>query len=751
MNSGTEAMPAYGRPGRSGTPSESVLASALLELHALVPASTYAAYVPVAGRAALGAAVAVDTPCSFTVPTDLPLSDLQLPTARAYRTGELIVAEAPEVQELTRQVPARFLHTPFPMAVASVPLADAGQIFGCLSVRWSRTQTPEATISRDDLRHLRGVSRRLAGELARLARTGASLEAPAIPVFVPSAPQELSPTGLRSPAEQLGWGITSTASLYQLKRLSMELAAAVRLRDVLAAAQNKIMPLFDATGLMLCRTRDGRLRVVGCAGFPRDEIARVDGTPLSLSTPETDTVTRVEARPAQPRAAMHEGATPATIGATERPRAYMPLIASGQAIGCCVLEFPARPRRFPADEEIALAALMLGQIGQALERVQAHEAEHTFARTMQQSLLPTRLPFTPETLVTCRYLPATDGIAVGGDWYDVIPLPDGTIGFAVGDVEGHHAEAAGVMAHLRSAVLAYATEGHGPATVLERLDGLLRVLGISRYATCCCLWLDPATGVAQVATAGHPLPLISPAPSRLTTLDVPVGPPLGLGDGHHYEQREITLEPDSVTALYTDGLLDTRTLGPDGARSRLAGKLTHGDRDNMHTLADELISERRSQTTLDDDAALLLMRYDGRRHAEQQDVSRLFIQRYDLQAVASVRHHLSGLLPRWKTEALLDDLQLILSEVVTNALIHAQSDVDIRLRRHTAGVRVEVQDNSALPPVPTVIVADEAVNAEAESGRGLLIVDALATAWGSSPAGRGKTTWIEMTLPDGDS
>ncbi|MEU1601512.1 SpoIIE family protein phosphatase [Streptomyces sp. NPDC005708] len=703
--------------------------------------------MPAADRSVLSAAMAVDTPCSFTIPTELVLTDPRVAPARAYRTGELVVAEAPEIQEMIRQVPARYLHAPFPMAVASLPLVDAGQSFGCLSVRWSRTREPEKTVAAHDLRHLRKVGRDLAGELARLAATGESLEAPAMPMFVPPAPAELPPNALTPPADQLDWGTTGTTYLYQLKRLSMQLAAAVQLRDVLDAARSKVMPLFGANALMLCRAQEGRLNVVASAGFPREEVGRVNGIPLSRSTPETDTVTCVQGRLDQFGRPTRPATAPA-IGAVTQPRAYLPLIANGRAIGCCVLEFPAHRRRFPADEEIALAALMLGQIGQALERVKAHEAEHAFARTMQQSLLPPQLPLTPETVVTCRYLPATVGAAVGGDWYDVFPLQDGGIGLAIGDVEGHNAEAAGVMAQLRSAVLAYATEGHRPATVLERLDGLLRVLGAPRYATCCCLWLDPTTGLAQVATAGHPLPLVSPASSRLTALDIPVGPPLGLGNGHHYEQREITLEPGSVTALFTDGLLDTRALGPDDAISRLTSQLADGSRDNMDTLADELISERRSQPTLDDDVALLLMRYDGCRPSEQQDVSRLTVQRYDLQAVASVRHHLSDLLPRWNSEALLNDLQVVLSEVVTNALVHAQSDVDIRLRRHVNGVRVEVQDNSPQPPVPTVIVADESMNAQAESGRGLLIVDALATAWGSSPAGRGKTTWIEMTPPD---
>ncbi|MEU3982833.1 SpoIIE family protein phosphatase [Streptomyces sp. NPDC026672] len=746
---GINGIPVTSLPEGSRRQRDLAVASALLDLAGQVPATTYTAYLPVAEGSALGIAMAVDTPCAFTVPSELDVDDMRLPTARAYRHGDLVVAEAAELRELTRQVPALFLHNPFPMSVASVALVSGGRTFGCLSVHWSRTRIRNAAVDPGELRHLRRVARKLADELLVLAETGSPMEAPPIPVFIPPDPTALPMNGAGSGPDRLSHRFTSTTFLYQLKRLSTELAAAAHVRDVLAAAQEQIMVPLGASALMLCRVSEGRLRVVGATGFSRDEVGRVDGTPLSCATPETDAVTGVEAslRRSDDQSDV-PGGSRAARAADDRTRAYVPLIANGRAVGCCVMEFPKEWHRVPADEDMALVSLMLGQIGQALERIWTHELEHGFARSMQQSLLPPTLPLRPETVVTTRYLPATEGAAVGGDWYDVIPLPDGGIGLAIGDVEGHSVEAAGMMGHLRSAVLAYATEGHEPKSVLERIDRLLRVLGASRFVTCCCLWLDTTTGLARIAAAGHPPPLFSPAPGRVAQLDVPVGPPLGLGDGHHYEQREVTLTPGGVVALYTDGLLDVRTYGPDKALARLVERLAGGRRENMDTLADDLVSERRCQETLDDDLALLLMRYDGVRSGEQQDVARLSVQRYDLQAVASTRHRVRELLERWSFESLVDDLQLVLSEVVTNALIHAQSDVDVRLRRHLRGVRVEVQDNSPQPPVPTAVIADEAVNAASESGRGLLIVDALATAWGSSPTGRGKTTWIELSLPE---
>ncbi|MFE0517177.1 GAF domain-containing protein, partial [Streptomyces sp. NPDC058964] len=355
VSSGTQAATAAsGQPGRPRTAWDFSIASTLLDLEGQLGALTYAAYLPLAGRPALGVALAVDTPCGFTIPSELDLEDMRLPTVRAYRTGDLVVVEAAELRELTRQVPAFFLHNPFPLAVASVPLIAGGRTFGCLSIHWSRTRAPETPIAANELNILRSAAQELSDQLLSLASTETSIRAPSIPIFVPPIPAELTTTVSALPADQLGWGVTGSAFLYQLKRLSTQLAAAVQIRDVLTAAQTHIMAPFGASALMLCRAREGRLHVVGSSGFSRDEIARLDSTPLSRSTPETDTVTLVEAQ--LPR--LGDTRMDSDAGVGQRPRAYMPLIANGRCIGCCVLEFPVQWRRFPTDEEIALAGLM---------------------------------------------------------------------------------------------------------------------------------------------------------------------------------------------------------------------------------------------------------------------------------------------------------------------------------------------------------------------------------------------------------
>jgi anti-sigma regulatory factor (Ser/Thr protein kinase) len=203
----------------------------------------------------------------------------------------------------------------------------------------------------------------------------------------------------------------------------------------------------------------------------------------------------------------------------------------------------------------------------------------------------------------------------------------------------------------------------------------------------------------------------------------------------------------SVVSLFTNGLLDVRGLGSDPSLRRLAQLLADNHGEDLETLADRLTAHCRPRAASGDDTALLLVRYEGAQPGDRQRVARMSIPRHDLQGVRSARRFLRDLLCRWEMPSLLDDLELLVTEVVTNALIHAHSDVDLRLRACADRIRVEVRDSDPYPPVPTTLLSDESSNREAESGRGLLIVEALAQAWGSSPAGRGKTTWFECPFP----
>ncbi|MFI6080224.1 SpoIIE family protein phosphatase [Streptomyces sp. NPDC051217] len=657
--------------------------------------------------------------------------DGRFATAVAYRTGEPVIWDEEHLRTLTQSEPVLMQYAPYAMIVVSVPLRTDRRRFGAVTLRWA----PPEDVPPESMDFLVGAADRLAVELERAAGDGAAMESPLVPAFIPESP---------------GAGSSgSTAVLYRFQRLATELSAAKSPRDIVAAAQAQVVRPCGGRAMALCLAERGRLRVVGAAGFSKADLRRVDGVLLTPGTPEADATvnpqlmvfaTGKELRAEYPGLDRYHDDTMAWL--------FLPLIADGRVVGCCVLSID-RPRGL-RDEELAVLTMMLGQVGRSLQRARAHELEHMIARSMQHGLLPRTLPHLPEIVSTARYLPATGGAEVGGDWYDVISLPgQGGIGLVIGDVEGHSLEACGTMAQLRSGVRAYATEGHDPATVLNRSNRLLAELDPDHFATCCCLWLDLETGTATLASAGHPAPAISDAQGRANTPHLPVGPPLGVNPETVYLQTETTLAPGSLLALFTDGLLDLSHPDIDAGVERLHRTLADGRGQDLELLANRLVGGACPEARRDDDMALLLVRYDGAREGPQRRVARVFVQRRDLQHVRRLRHFLQGLLPGWGLAALLDNLELLITEAVTNALIHADTEVDVRLRGYPDHLRVEVRDSDPRPPLLVANLGPgEAGDAEAESGRGMLIIDALASSWGSSPAGRGKTTWFELGVAD---
>ncbi|WP_212908892.1 SpoIIE family protein phosphatase [Streptomyces sp. TS71-3] len=714
---------------------DACLASALRDIHARLGPSTTVAYLTTTGARgtadgsrepdALAVAMAVDTPLGFTVTPGMSVDDERFSTARAHRTGRPVIRENEDVRGVIRNDPALIQYVPYAMMAVSVPVRTADRSFGALTLRWA----PPRDLAPESLDFLVGVGDRLAGDLARAAEQGSSVQAPPVPLFIPGSPGE-GESG-------------STGYLYRFQRLATALAAAQRTRDVVATTQDQVLRVFEGRTMALCLSDEGRLRVVGAAGFYKSDLRALDGLLLTRHAPEADATSRVEPLFFATGEELR-GAYPGLDRYDDRDAYFfLPLIADGRAVGCCVMGCD-RSRR-PKDEDLALLMIMMGQVGQSLQRARAYEEEKAVARGMQQGLLPRTLPHVEEIASTARYLTATGGAEAGGDWYDVIRLPGGGIGLVVGDVEGHSLEAGGTMGQVRSAVRAYATEGHDPATVLDRSNRLLSELDTNLFATCCCLWLDLETGTATLASAGHPAPVITDPGCTISIPDLPVGPPLGVASGTVYGQTETTLAPGSIVALYTDGLVDPGHLGVDAGLEQLQRTLARCRDEDLEVLADHLVGDSRSGTRRDDDMALLLVRYEGVREGGHRRVARVLVQRRDVQHVRRLRRFLQELLPAWGLADLLDDMELLVSEVVTNSLIHADTEVDVRLRESPHQIRVEVRDSDPRPPT---IVADlgtgETGDAEAESGRGLLIVDALASAWGSSPAGRGKTTWFEL-------
>ncbi|GAA5022017.1 hypothetical protein GCM10025734_77830 [Kitasatospora paranensis] len=285
--------------------------------------------------------------------------------------------------------------------------------------------------------------------------------------------------------------------------------------------------------------------------------------------------------------------------------AFLPLIASGQAVGSCILGFD-RPRTFTAEDRVQLTALG-GLIAQALERARLYDAEFALARGLQQALLPHRLPEVTGVGIAARYLPGTRGMEIGGDWYDAIATPYGLC-LVIGDVEGHNVGAAATMGQLRSAVRAFASGGSPPAEVLVRTNHLLVDLDPGLLASCCLIHLDPAEGRAYGVRAGHLPPLLRLPDGSAEVVDLEGGPLLGVDRSAQYPTTRFLLPAGAVLALYTDGLVESPAISIDEGIEHLRAALAHVVPATLDRLAERLVARARRSTQRLDDIALLLVR-----------------------------------------------------------------------------------------------------------------------------------------------
>ncbi|WP_433549612.1 SpoIIE family protein phosphatase [Streptomyces sp. CA-294286] len=424
--------------------------------------------------------------------------------------------------------------------------------------------------------------------------------------------------------------------------------------------------------------------------------------------------------------------------------AYLPLIAQARPVGALGLLYSGRTS-FGSDERNLLIALS-SSIAQSLKRAMLYEQEKDLAEGLQQSMLPSRVPAVPGAQIAVRYRSARDGQDVGGDWYDVIPLPGGRVGAVIGDVQGHDTHAAAVMGQLRIALRAYAAEGHAPATVMARASLFLYELDTDRFATCTYAEIDLTTGVVQLVRAGHTHPLLRLTDGSCCRMDVEGGLPLGLSAQFGQLEYPVTtkeLDPGQTLLLYTDGLVEQPGSDLDEGLSALAD-LVHRGPDDLQRLADRLcgaVDERGGE----DDVALLLLR---RRTAADAPRAGGRLQQHvapnDPEALSSARHMIRAAVRAWGAEGRADEIELVADELMVNALMHTDGGAILSLRMLTAPerrLRVEVADASSA--LPRRREAGEA----AVSGRGLLLVDRLADVWGVDPRGAGKVLWCEFAVP----
>ncbi|MFG2359522.1 SpoIIE family protein phosphatase [Streptomyces sp. NPDC048521] len=402
----------------------------------------------------------------------------------------------------------------------------------------------------------------------------------------------------------------SMEPLYRPIALAIALTDAVTARQVSAVVMQELLPAFGGRRLAIYLLQDRHLYLAWETGFPQGFLVPFEGVGLDEHLPGVETLTT--GRPLffesmQQLAAAYPGIA---LDADQGARAFLPLIASGRPVGSCILGFEGS-RRFSTEERTVLTALA-GLIAHAMERAQRYDSEAALARGLQQALLPRRLSAHPRVETAGRYLPGTQGMDVGGDWYDVVEAGDG-LALVIGDVQGHGVQAAATMGQLRSAVRAFALGDRPPDEVLSGTNHLLIDLDPGQFASCCYLRLDPATGLARVARAGHPPPLLRSPDGRTRLLDIPGGVVLGVDPHARYPVTELLLEPDAILALYTDGLVERPGADIDDGITALRLALSRagaaagprGGR-SLGGVADRLTASARQAMDRPDDMALLL-------------------------------------------------------------------------------------------------------------------------------------------------
>ncbi|MFF6815413.1 SpoIIE family protein phosphatase [Streptomyces sp. NPDC012403] len=412
--------------------------------------------------------------------------------------------------------------------------------------------------------------------------------------------------------------------------------------------------------------------------------------------------------------------------------AVLPLPAGNRMAGACLIGWDT-PHDFGPDERALLTAAA-GLAGQALMRARAFDAEHELVGMLQRQLLPRRLPRLPGAIAVARYLPSTAGLELGGDWYDVIPLPDNHVALVIGDVQGHSAGAATLMGQMRTALRAYAVEGHPPDVVVSHSNRLLMDMETDLFATCCYVDVDMEEGFAWYVRAGHLPPVLRHPDGRTEIAEAEGGPPLGVVRQSDFPMSPLRLQPGTMVALTTDGLVESHEADIDEGMNRFARQLSAADPAHLGQVADALLGK----APRSDDVALLLMRYDGmtsRPLRESWTVWRV------PQAVGHARRFTRRTLRSWGVTADVDAALLVVSELVTNALVHTEGPVRLDISLVNDRLRLAVADSSPRTPVkPT------SISWEATGGRGILLVEAVSATWGTLPVSGGKQVWAEFVL-----
>ncbi|MEU9166833.1 SpoIIE family protein phosphatase [Streptomyces sp. NPDC048420] len=552
------------------------------------------------------------------------------------------------------------------------------------------------------------------------------------------------------------------------------LAEARSTAEVLRVAAGLSMPGFSPDGLAVFGVEGDRLTIIGHHGQqPGDE------SPFSHMSLETDYPAAEVVRTGRavylssPEA--YRSRYPVTWPLAQRfdrqSWAFLPLTVAGRTMGAWMAGF-AYPVAFTPDERSVLTTVAR-MLAQALSRAGLAESERELTDGLQRSMLPTLGPEIPGMTIAARYVPTGGGLQVGGDWYDMIPLPGGSsrtesgggrFALVIGDVQGHDVRAAGLMGQLRIALRAYASEGHRPDAVLSRASRFLNGMTYgddpsdTRFATCLYVEADPVTGVLEVARAGHPDPATRKADGTVLARRTAGGLPLGIDPDADYPTTRIVLEPGETLMLCTDGLIETGGHDFETGWKRIRTILESHDGD-LEELADALVQAVHGPSShhttgpladrREDDIAVLLLSRQG--HDSDDTVTSpslpvrrtmLSVAQAEPERVGVARQQLRELLHDWSSADQVDSAVLLLSEMLTNVLVHTDADAlllaEVRGEAGERRMRIEVTDTS--DDLPHKRRPGEL----ASSGRGVMLIELLADVWGVDPRGEGKSIWFEL-------
>ncbi|WP_435124688.1 ATP-binding SpoIIE family protein phosphatase [Actinacidiphila sp. bgisy144] len=419
---------------------------------------------------------------------------------------------------------------------------------------------------------------------------------------------------------------------------------------------------------------------------------------------------------------------------TGRRALLAPLRGRRRVIGAAVLLRRADRPPFEADD-LLVAAQLATHTALGVDKAVLYGREAYIADALQREMLPDSLPQPTGVQLASRYLPAAESARVGGDWYDAIPLPGSRVALVVGDVMGHSMTSAAIMGQLRTTVQTLAGLDLAPQEVLYHLDEQAQRLGQDRMATCVYAVYDPIAHRLVVANAGHPPPVLLHADGLAEVLRVPPGAPIGVG-GVPFEAVELPAPAGATLLLYTDGLVESRSRdvwgGIEMLRERLHDAASVVSPPPLEPLCDEVL-EILGPGDRDDDIALLAARFAG---IAPSDVAYWFLEP-QAQTAGRARRLVRQALTRWGLDDQVDAAELLVSEIVTNAVRYAERPVTLRLLR-TDVLRCEVGDDAPLLPRMRHAAPEE------EGGRGLYLVNRMAQRWGATRLGAGKVVWFEL-------